>query len=320
MTDWKLSAGTAAVLGKTAVKCDAPPTTAYVMLGERCRNHCGFCAQSCSAAGLDNRLSRLTWPAFAAGEAVKDISNAYREGIFKRVCLQVVDSADGWTLTLEALRQLTADGPKAICATNHIESIEQAEALLSAGAQRVCLAMDAATPTLYRTVKGGDWERQFALLKACAARFPGKIATHLIIGLGETEEEAVHFLDRCRKIGAMVGLFAFTPVKGTALAEHQPPEVGTYRRVQIAHWLINKGVRMSGFQFVDGRLVGCKGMEAVAGQTFETSGCPDCNRPYYNERPGGVMYNYPRPLSAQELQRAIDESGLGGEAYAVAGT
>ena len=318
MTEWKLSAGTAAVLGKTAVKCDAPPTTAYVMLGERCRNRCGFCAQACCSTGRDNRLSRVTWPAFAAGEAALDICNAYENGRFKRVCLQVVDSAYSWPLTLEALRQLTADGPKAICASNHIESVEQAEALLAAGAQRVCLAMDVATPALYRTIKGGDWERQFALLKACAVSFPGKIATHLIIGLGETEEEAVRFLDMCRQMDVTVGLFAFTPVSGTALAQRQPPAVGMYRRVQIAHWLIKKGLAMSGFQFADGRLVGCKEMEAVTGQAFETSGCADCNRPYYNERPGGVMYNYPRPLSAQELQQAIGESGLGGETYVVA--
>lgn len=320
MTTWKLSAGTAAVVGKTAVKCDAPPTTAYVMLGERCRNHCSFCAQACSSTGQDNRLSRVTWPAFTAGEAVQDICKAYKEGVLKRVCLQVVDSADGWPLTLAALQQLSADGPKAICASNHIESVEQAEALLAAGAERVCLAMDAATPMLYRTIKGGDWKRQFALLQACAVRFPGKIATHLIIGLGETEEEAVRFLDMCRQLGVTVGLFAFTPVRGTALAERQPPSIGAYRRVQIAHWLIKSGCGIDCFRFEEGRLIDCPHPLAIEGQAFETSGCPDCNRPYYNERPGGVMYNYPRPLSAQEIQQAVAESGLGGEVYAVART
>ena len=29
-----------------------------------------------------------------------------------------------------------------------------------------------------------------------------------------------------------------------------------------------------------------------------TSGCPHCNRPYYNEDPRGVLYNFPfRPNS-----------------------
>ncbi len=42
------------------------------------------------------------------------------------------------------------------------------------------------------------------------------------------------------------------------------------------------------------------------GVPFRTSGCPDCNRPYYNERPGGVMYNYPRPLTAVEAAAELD--------------
>jgi biotin synthase len=46
------------------------------------------------------------------------------------------------------------------------------------------------------------------------------------------------------------------------------------------------------------------------GKAFETSGCPDCNRPYYNESPRGVMFNYHRPLVAGEIQQAISESGV----------
>jgi biotin synthase len=36
------------------------------------------------------------------------------------------------------------------------------------------------------------------------------------------------------------------------------------------------------------------------GTAFQTSGCPGCNRPYYNEKPSGPIYNYPRPLSPDE--------------------
>ncbi len=43
----------------------------------------------------------------------------------------------------------------------------------------------------------------------------------------------------------------------------------------------------------------------AAGEAFRTSGCPDCNRPYYNERPGGPLYNYPRPLTASEARREL---------------
>jgi biotin synthase len=38
-----------------------------------------------------------------------------------------------------------------------------------------------------------------------------------------------------------------------------------------------------------------------SGIAFQTSGCPGCNRPYYNESPGGPLYNYPRKLKQNEL-------------------
>jgi biotin synthase-related radical SAM superfamily protein len=47
-----------------------------------------------------------------------------------------------------------------------------------------------------------------------------------------------------------------------------------------------------------------------SGAAFQTSGCKDCNRPYYNERPSGPLYNYPRPLSQEEIAEAIAATGL----------
>ncbi len=57
----------------------------------------------------------------------------------------------------------------------------------------------------------------------------------------------------------------------------------------------------------EGRLL-CLGAELPAdGEPFRTSGCPDCNRPFYNEPPGGPLFNYPRPLTRAEADRAVQE-------------
>ena len=40
-----VSIGTAAVLGLADVRMDAAPSTAYLMLGGRCRMACAFCAR-----------------------------------------------------------------------------------------------------------------------------------------------------------------------------------------------------------------------------------------------------------------------------------
>ena len=39
------------------------------------------------------------------------------------------------------------------------------------------------------------------------------------------------------------------------------------------------------------------------GTPFLTSGCPDCNRPFYNERPSGPIYNYPEKTSLEEIEK-----------------
>jgi biotin synthase len=38
------------------------------------------------------------------------------------------------------------------------------------------------------------------------------------------------------------------------------------------------------------------------GKPFLTSGCPDCNRPFYNEKPSGPLYNYPRQPDKKEIE------------------
>ena len=40
----------------------------------------------------------------------------------------------------------------------------------------------------------------------------------------------------------------------------------------------------------------------LSGEPFLTSGCPDCNRPFYNEKPSGPLYNYPKKLTCEELE------------------
>jgi biotin synthase len=48
------------------------------------------------------------------------------------------------------------------------------------------------------------------------------------------------------------------------------------------------------------------------GAPFLTSGCPNCNRPYYNEKPSGPIYNYPRNISQKELSEIERQLGLSG--------
>jgi biotin synthase len=85
--------------------------------------------------------------------------------------------------------------------------------------------------------------------------------------------------------------------------------LAAYRRVQAGRWLIVHGIaRVDHMRFSrSGKLWDLPAAMPASGEPFQTSGCPDCNRPYYNERPGSVMYNYPRPLAPDEAIQAIQE-------------
>jgi lipoate-protein ligase A len=228
----------------------------------------------------------------------------------QRVCLQLTDSPGARDLAWEFLRQ-GALVPVCVSATGL--GREEVEELLAGGAERVALPLDAATPGLYQLVKGGPgWERTRELLAELARAFPGRAGTHLVVGLGETEEELLRATASLLEDGVTVALFAFTPIPGTPMAGHPRPTLASYRRIQAGHFLLRRGaVTVSDLRFEAGRLASV-GLTRdsfrqllAGGEAFRTSGCPGCNRPYYNERPGQAMYNYPRPLSPAEAEAEV---------------
>lgn len=311
---WRVSSGSAAVLSLRNIHMDAAPTTAYLMLGERCSRDCAFCTQARASQASAEALSRVTWPAYPADAAADAVAEAFRSGKIARACFQVTVSPDYLETTRQAVMALAERCDIPICASILPRDVEDVATLLEAGAERVTIALDAACERVYRAVKGGSWDRTLALLETCAHRFPRRIGTHLIVGLGETEQEMVARFQELADWGVTIGLFAFTPVAGTALAHRLPPPLAQYRRMQAARWLIVHGLAHAAhfrYDKDDGRLTEF-GMTATRlkelladGEAFRTAGCPACNRPYYNERPGGVLYNYPRPLTPEEAEREI---------------
>ncbi len=305
-----ISIGTAGVLGLAQVRLDAPPTTAYLMIGGRCTMACAFCAQARDSRASALQLSRVSWPPFPLVEVLRRLRQAAGEGALRRVCIQVTAGRGYYPRALALLRALRAEVPLPVDVAIIPRDIGQVQELLEAGADHIGFGLDAATPDLFRRVKGRSWEPVARVLEKAARAFPGRIAAHLIVGLGETEQEMATALQWLHDLGVTVGLFAFTPVPGTGLEDRAPPSLPAYRRVQVAHYLIARGIaRAEALAFdAQGRLTAFGGLDPRAhipeGVCFRTSGCPDCNRPYYNERPGAVPYNYPRPLTPAEEEEA----------------
>jgi biotin synthase-related radical SAM superfamily protein len=308
-----VSAGTASVLDLRRIRQIDAPTTAYLMVGERCCHACAFCAQAHHSAARSRFLSRIAWPPYPLEQVLSAVTHHFARRKIVRCCLQVTVSPGSLSQTLTLAQQLHSLSSIPICASIALSDLDSVRALLECGVERVTLALDAACERVYCEAKDGSWQRQLDLLRTAARLFPGHIGTHLIAGLGETEREMATILQEMVDRQVTVGLFSFTPIPGTAWSNRSPPLLSSYRRIQAARYLLTTGAcRMEGFCFSpEGQIVSYglsqeKLYESLAdGRAFQTAGCPGCNRPYYNERPGRAMYNYPRPLNAEETEAAV---------------
>jgi len=314
----RISAGTAAALGFSRARPDDAATTAYIMVGEGCAFACQFCPQARGATSDPGMLSRVLWPECDLEPLVAGVAAAHQDGRLRRACVQVVHGRGAWPATAAIVAAIARRCRIPVSVSTVPAGTRRVTQPFAWGAERVGLPLDAATAALHLAVKGRPLGPAAACLGRAAREFPGRVSTHLIVGLGETEAEAVGFVQRWHDAGVTVALFAFTPVGGTPLAGRRPPALDSYRRVQAAAHLVRSGVaRAEGMRFAErpaGRLMdfGIEAARARAaladGAAFQTPGCLGCNRPYYNERPGDIPYNYPRPLTAAEAAREAERA------------
>jgi biotin synthase-related radical SAM superfamily protein len=321
----RVSVGSAIVLELLEGKLNAEPTTVYFMTYKagKCTANCGFCPQARTSRSKAELLSRVTWPTFPTSLVLKKLE--VENGKIMRVCIQALNYPEvigHLTALIKAVKQHTKVPISVSCQPLNRENIK---CLAEAGAERIGIAIDAATEQLFSQIKGENahgpytWENQFRLLHEAVKVFgKGKVSTHIIVGLGETENEAVSLIQRCVDMDVSPAVFAFTPVRGTKLETKPQPLIESYRRIQLARYLIVNGhARSEDMHF---NSVGCLTNYGVDKETLEwivetgnpflTSGCPNCNRPFYNEKPSGPIYNYPRKMSQTEISEVKQQLGL----------
>ena len=319
----RLSIGTAIRLGLVDGPLDPSFTTAFIMTFHptKCEANCAFCPQARESTSASDRLSRISWPLYDF-ESV--LSKWPKDGAFARVCVQSLcyDGVVSEVIDItKAIRKRT-DTPMSLA----IHPIPKKDmlAVKKAGITTIGIALDACTPTLFDMVKGSErnseyrWSKHMEGLDQALEVFgKGNVTTHLIIGLGETEEQAATFILNMYEKGVAVGLFAFTAIRGTSLEDAPPPDIASYRRIQVVRHLAHRRLLKHDMIAFDssGRIRLKLPKEQIqdlleSGAAFRVSGCPGCNRPYYNERPSGIMYNYPAALAPEDVKAAIIESEL----------
>ncbi|MCD6487647.1 MAG: radical SAM protein [Desulfurococcales archaeon] len=277
---------------------EARPTTAYLLQysSNGCMARCRFCIQSSSSSGRKLFLSRVSWPVVELDrfiEAVKD------RDLFKRVCFQTVIKKGFVEETFRAVEKLSIlDTPLSLAITPVDKSV--LEEFKRIGVEHLGVGLDTASPRIFKAMdKPFTWSRYIGFIRDGVEVFGSrKVDVHLVIGLGETVEEVLNILKLIYSLGAEASLFAYTPFRGLSYYS-KPPSLELYRFYQIVNHLLRIGVNPWRYILLEGdsprfrkELIRDLGWRTLY-EAVLTSGCPYCNRPYYNESPRGPFYNYP---------------------------
>jgi len=318
----RVSIGSAILLGLVRGRVDAKPTTLYLLTYHegKCRGNCAFCSQAKESSSKEELLSRVTWPVFSTQNVVQAIRVAQAKELC-RICIQAINYQNVFAEVLALTRYLRKATDLPISLSSRPLSMEEMEELHAAGIDRIGIPLDTATKSLFEKVKGRTvggpylWKEHMRGLNDAVSIFgKGRVSTHLIVGLGERDKEFLRMVQRMIDMGVYPSLFAFTPIPGSRYENLPRPRIERYRRIQIAQHLITCHMtNVTKMKFdSSGNLVSF-GVDkdfllkiVGTGRPFMTSGCPGCNRPYYNERPGGQIYNYPVQPQDQEVEEIAD--------------
>lgn len=322
----RVSVGSAIVLGLIKGMIDAKPTTAYLLtyIEGKCSANCAFCPQARDSKARTDMLSRVVWPVFNFKDVVEGIRREFEGGNIKRVCIQALNYPGVQEDVIRIAAEIHSASRVPISVSCQPIKRRDMIRLIEAGVDRVSIALDAVTKEIFSRVKGEKaggpyrWVSHLNALKSAVKVFGrGKVTTHLIAGLGESAEDFISMMQKCVDLGVFPAIFAFTPIPGTKLADHPKPPVSYYRKIQIAHYLITRGIRRyEDMGFAEGRIIDFGLPDErlreiiLSGEPFLTSGCPGCNRPYYNEEPRGPIYNYPRKPTHKEIAEIQRQIGL----------
>ena len=281
------------------------------------------CAARCDYCGLSNKRSgkyheksfiRVTWPTYRTAAVIERIAG--RKQRVKRICISQITNKRSIGDTLTICRQLRSsfEIPVSLLISPTIVTRQDLKDFKTAGADKIGVAIDLATPALFDRYRGSGvggphcWETYMHRLAEAIDIFGARNAgSHFVTGMGETEKQMLEIIQKIQDMGGWTHLFSFYPEPGSGMCDHPMPAMDHYRRIQLARYLIDKNLsRAECFAYdqseriVDFGLTGKKLDQVIdSGQPFRTSGCEGydgqvaCNRPFANSRPGPGMRNYP---------------------------
>ena len=280
-----LSLGSAVKIGFKKGTPLVDQRTCYLMMGGECNAGCLYCIRSKN----ESKLSRVPWYEVSLEKTIPQI-----ESCFERVCIQSVSYNNFIFDVKEIISKFSDSMP--ISVSLSLKDYKEIESLYG-DVDKIGIGLDCATKKIFEKLKPYySWDKIWQGLKSASEIFGNfNVICHLISGLGESEEDMALTFQNLFGIGVYPSLFAFTPIEGTDFGKLPPPDISSYRRLQLAHYLITSGIKgYEEFLFEEGKIIyDEEDFSSLKEDIFITRGCPSCDRPFYNESPKGPIYNFP---------------------------
>jgi biotin synthase-related radical SAM superfamily protein len=297
---------------------------------EGCLGKCHFCGLSKSRREGPKRKTfiRVDWPLYPLDEIIEKTKGKDQ---IHRVCISMIThpkALEDTVYVIQRLRKETGLFLSVLISPTLMRHEDSLVAMKKAGADRIGIAIDAATPQLFDRLRGKGvggphrWDHYWDVTRLAVSVFERFfVGIHLIVGLGETEKEMVDAIQQAQNMGASTHLFSFFPEMGSPMEKHSSPPLDQYRRIQLARWIINESPGAASQMKFDkhGKLIDF-GMEIESliqiREPFMTSGCPGrdgkvaCNRPYGNERPSGPIRNFPFLPEKEDIEEIKRQLGI----------
>lgn len=291
---------------------------------EGCSANCAYCGLAKKRPGIYSEKSFINvgWPVYPMEDIISAVNNA--PDYVQRICISMITNRKGLEATLDMSRQLRTRTalPVSVLISPTITDGDFLVELEQAGVDRIGVALDLATRSLFEKYRGKDvsgphkWERYWESIREGLEIFGKRnVGVHLIVGMGETEKEMASLMERLFNLGVENHLFSFFPEKESELHDRPQTPWPSYLRLQMARYLIEN--RLSGFNEMwfnkNGEIIdfglGRKTLDELIlkGEAFMTTGCCGsdgnvaCNRPFGNCLPGIRQWNYPYKPNKEEL-------------------
>lgn len=291
---------------------------------EGCSANCAYCGLAKKRPGeyVEKSFIHVEWPVFHIDEIIDAINNA--PSYVKRTCISMITNGKCRLHTLEITKNLKEKTSLPISLLISPTILDKNDLFLMKehGADKIGVAIDLATPPLFDKYRGTGvsgphrWEKYWEIMVTGLDIFGHlNVGAHLMVGMGETENEMVAIMNQLWGMGVANHLFSFFAEEGSKLSERAQPPWPTYLRVQMARYLIEEGI--SSYEnmafdaqghIIDFGITPSQLNDIInLGIPFMTTGClgPDgqvaCNRPFGNCMPDVNQWNYPYLPNNEEI-------------------